>query len=365
MRVSGICKSFGQSQILADVSLEVGVEETVALLGPSGCGKTTLLRIISGLERPAAGSVEIDQQDVTTMPPHRRQVGFVFQELTLYPHLTVGGNLEFPLRGQGVRREPRQRRARDIAELVGVGEYWDRYPHELSGGQRQRVAIGRALVPRPRVLLLDEPLAHLDSHLKTRLRGEIADWTRASGASTIYVTHDVNEAMAVANRIAVMVAGRLHQVATADQLYHSPADRFVARLVNDPPLNFIQAREVSDGTWMLAVAGEHRSDADSKPTMEIGFRVADTTVALASAVAGAENWIDERGLQVRATAVDRYRFQNMHWVVCDFHGVQIGGLVSPDAPIQLGESVLCRVARESLFTFELESGKLVSVGPGS
>ncbi len=228
-------KRYGGQQLAAvdDLSLDVHEGELLVLLGPSGCGKTTTLRMIAGFERPEAGSIALGQDTVASarawVPPERRGVGIVFQDYALFPHLTVTQNIAFGMLRLG--RSERKQRVAAALDAVDLGSYAQRYPHELSGGQQQRVAIARALAPQPRVLLLDEPFSNLDPDLRTSLRYEVRTIVRRAGITTVLVTHDQSEAFAMADRIAVMHEGRLHQVDTPERLYRQPHSRFVAGFV--------------------------------------------------------------------------------------------------------------------------------------
>jgi iron(III) transport system ATP-binding protein len=235
IQLNHITKRYGaHAQPAVDgLSLRVGDGELLVLLGPSGCGKTTTLRMIAGFERPESGEIRIGSEIVADerawVPPERRGVGIVFQDYALFPHLTVAQNVAF-----GILRLPRRERAERIAAAlatVNLSEYATRYPHELSGGQQQRVALARAMAPQPRLLLLDEPFSNLDPELRVALRYEVRSIVRRSGITSVLVTHDQNEAFALADRIAVMHQGRLHQLADPETLYHRPASRFVAGFV--------------------------------------------------------------------------------------------------------------------------------------
>jgi putative spermidine/putrescine transport system ATP-binding protein len=229
--VRGVVKSYGSHQALSGIDLYVAPGEFIALLGPSGCGKTTALRALSGLERIDSGSIRIDDADVADVPTNRRDIGMVFQSYSLFPHLTAMQNVEFGLRMRKVSRPDRRARATEAIEMVGLGDHGDRFAHQLSGGQQQRVALARALVTRPRVLLLDEPLSALDAKVRVQLREEIRRITRDLGITTVFVTHDQEEALAVADRVAVMRAGRIEQIGTPEELYSTPATPFVADFV--------------------------------------------------------------------------------------------------------------------------------------
>ncbi len=229
--LSGIARRFGHVTALAAVDMEVASGELVALLGPSGCGKTTLLRTVAGLERPDAGRVHIDGVDVTDAPPRRRPIGMVFQSYALFPNLTVRGNIAFPLEVRGVPSAEMTRRVDEMIDLCHLGPQADRYPHQISGGQAQRCALGRALAPSPRVLLLDEPLSALDALVRVRLRDEIRRVQQQVRITTLYVTHDQGEALAIADRVAVMSHGRIEQLGTPDEVYDAPATPFAASFV--------------------------------------------------------------------------------------------------------------------------------------
>jgi len=234
VELDGLTVAFDDVVALDDVHLAVEPGEFFTLVGPSGCGKTTTLRAIAGFETPSAGAVRIGGVDVTGVPPEDRQVGIVFQDYALFPHLSVRENVGYGLRyrpppGGGARAE----RVTELLDLVDLGGLGDRTPEQLSGGQRQRVALARALAPGPEVLLLDEPLSALDARLRQRLRVTVRAIQQELGITTIYVTHDQAEALAVSDRLAVMHAGRLEQVGTPEAVYREPASRFVASFVGD------------------------------------------------------------------------------------------------------------------------------------
>lgn len=226
------------------LSLDIREGELLVLVGPSGCGKSTTLRLIAGLDDPSAGSIHIAGRDVTGAPPRDRDVAMVFQNNALYPHLSVSDNLAFGLRMR--RRELSlddgdvERRVREAAATLGIEALLQRRPHELSGGQRQRVALGRAIVRRPKAFLFDEPLSNLDAGLRTAMRGEIKRLQRQTGVTTIHVTHDQAEAMALGDRVAVLRDGALQQVAPPMDVYRRPANRFVAGFIGSPPMNVLE-----------------------------------------------------------------------------------------------------------------------------
>lgn len=241
INIQGLTKSYarlGRETVAVDgVDLSIEPGEIFFLLGPSGCGKTTLLRMIAGFINPTKGRILFDSEDVTWRAPHERRVGMVFQSYALWPHMSVFENVAFGLRMKGTEKRVADRNVRDALEIVQMGEYGERRPNELSGGQQQRVALARALVVEPRVLLLDEPLSNLDTKLRTDLRTEIRRVCKQAGTTTIYVTHDQKEALAVADRIAVMRTGRVCQLGSPQDLYQRPADTFVASFLGE--LNLI------------------------------------------------------------------------------------------------------------------------------
>lgn len=261
--LDGIVKEFGATRVLHGIDLDIAPGEFVSLLGPSGCGKTTLLRILAGLELASAGTVTLGGRDVSRVPTNKRDIGMVFQSYSLFPHLRVIDNTAFGLRRRGVASREAASRAQDALELVGLGHLADRYPHQLSGGQQQRVALARALVTEPRVLLLDEPLSALDAKVRVQLRDEIRRIQLRLGITTVFVTHDQEEALAVSDRIAVMNAGRIEQIGTPEDLYLQPASPAVAAFVG---LSSI-APGVSDGSsvqvWgtSIPVVGESPTGA--------------------------------------------------------------------------------------------------------
>ena len=231
VEIRQVQKSYSGRPVLSGIELDMPQGELVCLLGPSGCGKTTLLRIIAGFAKPDSGQVVVAGQDVTALPAAARKMGMVFQAYSLFPNMTALDNVRFGPRVQGEGRRAQDERAHRLLEMVGLGTHKEKYPHQLSGGQQQRVALARALAVQPQVLLLDEPLSALDAKVRLQLREEIRRIQRETGVTTVLVTHDQEEALSISDRVAVMNAGRLVQVASPATIYREPADAFVARFI--------------------------------------------------------------------------------------------------------------------------------------
>lgn len=267
VRVEKLYKRFGHVEAVKGISFDVREGEFVVLLGPSGCGKTTTLRCIAGLEHPDRGKIYFDDEDVTPLSPAARNIAFVFQLYALYPHLTVYGNIAFPLRAEGLPKAEVHRRVHEVAQLLQIEDILHLKPRKLTGGQKQRVALARAIVRRPRVFLLDEPLSNIDAKLREMTRAELKKLQRSLKATTIYVTHDQVEAMTMADKIVVMNFGDIQQIGSPHEVYHYPANLFVARFIGSPGMNFIpvgvEEREgqlgvVLDGRYFLPLSEEQQ-----------------------------------------------------------------------------------------------------------
>jgi putative spermidine/putrescine transport system ATP-binding protein len=251
--LDGLTKRYGAMIAVDRLSLCIEKGELLSLLGPSGCGKTTTLQMIAGFVEPSAGAITLDGADLLAVKPAKRGLGIVFQSYALFPHMTVGQNVAFGLEMRGVGRDDRKRRVGEALDLVGLSGFADRYPRSLSGGQQQRVALARALVIRPRVLLLDEPLSNLDAKLREEMQVELRQIQRTVGITTILVTHDQAEAMALSDRIVIMNAGRVEQIASPDRAYEEPASGFVANFLGKS--NRLTGRidggrlAIGDSTW--------------------------------------------------------------------------------------------------------------------
>jgi ABC-type sugar transport system ATPase subunit len=264
-----------------DVTLEAADGELLVLVGPSGCGKSTVLRLVAGLEEATSGEIRIGDRVVNDLAPQDRNVAMVFQDYALYPHMTVRKNLEFPLRMRGTARADMDARVATVARQLDLEALLERLPKQLSGGQRQRVAMGRALVREPAASLLDEPLSNLDAKLRVDVRAEIAELQARTKTTMLYVTHDQVEAMTLGERVAVLNAGRLQQVATPRDLYEHPVSTFVAGFIGSPPMNLLPGRMVEGGVRVagttLRVAVPTRPSGDASVT--VGFRPETLTLA--------------------------------------------------------------------------------------
>jgi ABC-type Fe3+/spermidine/putrescine transport system ATPase subunit len=317
-------KHFGELHVTRDVSLDVPKSEILALLGPSGSGKTTVLRTVAGFETPDSGRVIVDGEDVTRVSPERRHFGIVFQHYALFPHMTVGQNVAFGLEARGMAREETALRVAEALAAVDLSGFETRKVTEISGGQQQRVALARALAPRPRVLLLDEPLSNLDPSLRGRTRRELKRVIRDVGITTLFVTHEQEEAFELGDRVALMNAGRLEQVGTARELYESPASRFAAAFIGRSSVvpGFWEKRtarvRLPDGAAWPAVADPEL--ADGSP-VELVVRPEALTFGTAREETGAEGRVVEL----------RFAGRETYFAVVLDAGAEVEVLAAPDA----------------------------------
>ena len=340
LRIEGVVKKFGAFRAVDGVSLDICAGEFFALLGPSGCGKTTLLRMLAGFEQPTAGSLFIDGQDMAGIPPYERPVNMMFQSYALFPHMTVAGNVSFGLEQEKLKREEINRRVAEILDIVKLGTFAKRKPHQLSGGQRQRVALARALVKRPKLLLLDEPLGALDRKLREHTQFELLGIQEKLGVTFVVVTHDQEEAMTLSSRVGVMNHGEIVQVGTPRQIYEFPATRFVADFIGS--VNLFEGQLTEDEHDHVRVRCEELSTpvyvdhGMSAPPMALCWvAVRPEKITLGrERPAGADNWAQgrvhdiaylgdmtvflvklESGREVRVTQANRTRKpdEQFHW----------------------------------------------------
>jgi len=281
LTLENLHRDFGTVKALDGIQIELGEGEFLSLLGPSGCGKTTALRLVAGFDRPDAGRILVDGKDVTRVAPNKRDMGMVFQAYSLFPNMTAHQNVAFGLRIRGRKRTDRDKRVNDLLELVGLGHAGARYPHQLSGGMQQRVALARALAIEPRVLLLDEPLSALDAKVRVQLREEIRRIQLELGITTLYVTHDQEEALSISDHVAVMYGGRIEQMGSPAEMYSAPATPFVAEFIGT--MNRLEGTVVDGGVDYAGVKLQIEA-ANGRPRGErVLVLVRPETVTLESA----------------------------------------------------------------------------------
>jgi len=324
IRFAGLAKRFDAQAVLAPLELEIADGEFFTFVGPSGCGKSTLLGLIAGIEAPSSGALYFDDERVDALAPGARDVAMVFQSYALYPHLTVRENIAFPLRVRGLARAEIAREVERVAQVLGLYPLLERKPRQLSGGQRQRVALGRALVRRPRAFLMDEPLSNLDARLRLEMREELKRLHEAHGVTTVYVTHDQEEAMALSQRVAVLNAGRIEQCGTPQDVYADPANLFVAQFLGSPPLNVLEGES---------------------PEVVLGVRPADVVVHAAPR---------EGALAARVTLLEPTGSDL--WVSADWRGSRIKGRAAPGAAPGRGATAYFEAPPERVYAFERATG---------
>jgi len=356
-----------------DLTVEDG--EFLVLVGPSGCGKTTSLRMVAGLESASSGRILFDDRDVTDLPARDRNVAFVFQDFALYPHLTVGANIGFPLRMAGVAPGIAEARVNRVAAMLRIDDQLGKRPRQLSSGQRQRVAMGRAVVRDPDVFLMDEPLSNLDAMLRVEVRAEISSLQRRLGRTTIYVTHDGEEAMTMGHRVAVMRGGVLQQCGTPDELYTSPSNCFVAGFVGTPQMNFVAGQLWCDERWQVVfgqvrmtlpdtvVARHPRLARQEGSVVVVGFRPEDVLVDPQAS--------EIEAFDVQVSEVQRLGKEVRVLFPAPVHGFGVGEIddldtlthkvgrsgelmatISPPRPVAVGDQLRLRVQPEAVHLFD-------------
>jgi ABC-type sugar transport system ATPase subunit len=343
VRLEGLAKAFGTVVALQALDLDVRAGEMVAFLGPSGCGKTTTLLMIAGIYRPTAGRIYFGERRIDELHPRDRDVGMVFQSYALYPHLTLFENIAFPLRLKRTPREALAEKVRQTADLLGISHVLDRRPAQVSGGQQQRAALARALVKEPQVLLLDEPLSNLDAQIRIQARAEIRRLQQQLGVTSILVTHDQAEALAMADRIAVFATGALQQVATPDDLYRRPANAFVARFVGHPPMNLLEGR-FEDGRFVAGPLQVPAPPGHRRGPGLLGIRPEDATL--------------DGDVPARVTVVEPVGREVLLTVRLD--GVEMKVLTDPAARPAPGAEVRLGVRRDCAHFFAQDGAR---VGP--
>ena len=350
VRLEHLTKKFSDVTAVSDFSASLEHGELISLLGPSGCGKSTILNMLAGILPVTGGKIYFDDDDVTNMPPEKRGIGLVFQNYALYPHMTVLQNICFPLEVQKVPKAERLERAMDIAKLVHVDTMMKRHPAELSGGQQQRVAIARALVKNPRLLLLDEPLSNLDARLRLEMREEIRRIQQRTGVTTIFVTHDQEEAMSISDRIVLMKLGVLQQNDLPQNLYDQPANQFVADFLGNPPINNL--RGVVKGGRFELEDGSASCDCSLCAGAGEGRRV---TLALRaeSAVVGQEG-----PLSCEVTSI--YQMGKEEMAYLRFGSSEFRAYISVEDGLKRGQQVRVALRKRGVFLFDTETGERIA-----
>lgn len=345
-----VCKMYdGGVLAVKHVDLEIRNREFMVLVGPSGCGKSTTLRMIAGLEEISSGTVTIGNRVVNDVPPKDRDIAMVFQNYALYPHMTVMGNICFPLETQRVPKAERIERANEIAKLVHVDMLMNRKPSELSGGQQQRVAIARALVKNPRLLLLDEPLSNLDARLRLEMREEIRRIQQRTGVTTIFVTHDQEEALSISDRIVLMKSGVLQQNDLPQRLYNEPANQFVADFLGNPPINNIPGA-IQDGRFVTA-DGKADAALDMCMGVENGRKV-NLSVRSESFVLDADGPIACEVTRVYQMGKEEMAYLRMG--ECDFRAY-----IDSEEGLKPGDQVHLALKKRGVFLFDRETGERI------
>ena len=344
-----LTKSYGTTEVLHGISLDVADGEFVVFVGPSGCGKSTTLRMIAGLEETTSGIIEIGGREVNNLEPKERDIAMVFQNYAIYPHMSVKKNIAFGLRSSKMAKPDKEKRIQEVANILDMVDLLDRKPNQLSGGQRQRVAIGRAMVRDPAVFLFDEPLSNLDAQLRTQMRLEIKKLHQRVGNTIIFVTHDQVEAMTMADRIVIMKDGHIQQVGTPAEVFHKPANTFVARFIGAPSMNLL-AGQIHAGALTLATGQQvavptvKSTDVDS---VLLGVRPDDLH-------------LDSTNPIVSGTVTLREPLGSETLIYVDTPSGEITAKADGRTPPQVGEPVELGAAPENLHVFDAETGEALS-----
>ena len=340
VRLEGITKSFGDFTAVNNLNVTIDDGTLAGLLGPSGCGKSTTLYMIAGLEKPTSGRIYFGDEDVTDLPPEKRGIGLVFQNYALYPHMTVRQNIMFPLENAKVPKAEALKTAQEMADLVQIGHLMDRKPGALSGGQQQRVAIARAIAKKPRVLLLDEPLSNLDARLRLETREEIRRIQQETGITTIFVTHDQEEAMSITDTIVLMKDGVLQQKEAPQEMYRKPANQFVASFMGTPPMGFLTGKVENHKIMIGSSVLSEMEAADGE--VIIGVRP--------------ESWrlSEHEGMDATVTMVEVIGRDTLMTV--EVEGQKIRCLIDSDYEVKVSDKVKLAVKPQAIHLFDKTSG---------
>ncbi|NLD51870.1 MAG: ABC transporter ATP-binding protein [Clostridiales bacterium] len=348
VRMEHLTKKFGSFTAVKDFTVTLEDGELVCLLGPSGCGKSTVLNMLAGILPVTKGQIFFDEEDVTELPPEQRGIGLVFQNYALYPHMTVMGNISFPLEIQRLPKEEREARSAEMARLVHMDSMLSRKPKELSGGQQQRVAIARALVKKPRLLLLDEPLSNLDARLRLEMREEIRRIQQETQVTTIFVTHDQEEAMSISDHIVLMKDGVLQQHDKPQELYNDPVNQFVADFLGNPPINNLPGT-CQGGVFVMANG--------TRLALENCLRVPSGT-AVSLAVRAESFLVEDSPAPDRLTSrvLSVYQMGKEEMALLSFGGVSFRAYISSDYGLKKGDLVHLGLRNRGVFLFDRSSG---------
>ncbi len=360
IRLENVRKEFGKVVAVKDMNLTVRNTEFLVLLGPSGCGKTTTLRCIAGLEQVNGGRIFIGDRDVTDTSPAQRGIAMVFQSYAVFPHMTVAQNIGFGLRMKHVPKREIQTSVKEVANLLQIEELLDRYPAQLSGGQRQRVAVARAIVMRPDVLLMDEPLSNLDALLRLQMRAELKRLHQEIGTTTVYVTHDQIEALSLGDRIAVMHGGEIVQLDSPDQVYDHPTAKFVGGFIGTPPMNFLRATVSDEGEDVLLVIGEfkiHVLDEWKEPLKQLLGQVVDLGIRAENIEVQLEP--NEGSLPAEVVVSEHLGSQQLLTVRVGNDVLKVS--TSPDLPIKPGQTIGLNMLKNKLRIFDEKTGERLSL----
>lgn len=359
VRIQNLNKSYDQTSVLSQISINVEDGEFIVIVGPSGCGKSTLLRTIAGLEEVTSGDIWIDDQRVTHTHPSQRNIAMVFQEYALYPHMTVLDNIRFGLKLKKLDRNEIQRRVEEVSSLLHIQDILYRKPSQLSGGQRQRVAIGRALAKKPKVFLFDEPFSNIDAQLRTQMRIELSSLHRQIGSTTLFVTHDQGEAMTLADRIIVLNSGTVQQVGSPIAIYNHPENKFVASFIGSPEMNLIPGKLKFIFNRFKFEFEQGRIDLNRTPKLEdsrneVVLGIRPENISLSDSAAS--------DLRVRVIMVERYGFETH--LICVLGSTQIALRISDArlrdkvSSLQVGDEVNIHLNREKILWFSVnDEGK--------
>jgi len=349
IRLENIAKTFGQTAVINGLKLTIDEGEFFTFVGPSGCGKSTILNMIAGLEPVSGGEILFDDKVVNELSPKERDVAMIFQSYALYPHMTAYDNIAFPLRMRNEQSSRIDSEVRRVAELLGLGELLLRKPKALSGGQRQRVALGRAIVRKPRVFLMDEPLSNLDARLRIEMRAELKKLHQELGITTIYVTHDQGEAMGLSDRIAVLKSGGIEQCDTPGNVYRHLANTFVAGFIGSPPMNFLRCPVRQSAPLIVECYGSVLSlpatVAPDRREVLIGIRPEDVVaerVGKEGTAAATVSVVEPAG--------------SFNWVDVDRDGVKLKAMSKPEEEIEPGSRAYLSVSWDRITIFDGTSG---------